>query len=70
MAGLYQWDEAFKDVGEDGLRLRDYIGVDNQGKVGGGEVTRQERIRWVVAWIVNIVWPTKWSVTITKQLCD
>ena len=26
--GTYQWDEAFRDVVEDGAKLRAYLGVD------------------------------------------
>ncbi len=28
MQGTYQWDELFRDVSEDGLKLRAYLGVE------------------------------------------
>ena len=30
MQGTYQWDEAFRDVVEDGAKLRTYLGVKPQ----------------------------------------
>ncbi len=30
MRGTYQWDDAFRDVSEDGAKLRAYLGVGTQ----------------------------------------
>ncbi len=30
MRGTYQWDEAFRDVAEDGAKLREYLRVERK----------------------------------------